>query len=326
MGKTSNNNIFRLYRLFHRPPFFLRSETWMRDKENIIGSGPNSRKAIMVLVLVLQYAGMGTVFNSLRILRPHILPLLRGMRESARSIIRNPASHNRELDSSTIAELEEYAKKLGISDIGYTKLNHNFIFKDFSVLFDRAIIFSMKMNQKIVDTNPSQEASREFLRTYMELGDAVNSISDFLRRKGYSCMASHSMGGCINTVPTAMDANLGFIGRNGILISPGSGPCIRLAAVLINAETLPFAGDNEHKWISDYCESCLICIKECPGGAILSEPIILKDGERVYIDPEKCAPEFARGCSLCISRCPFTGGQYDKIKTAWINKQEIQND
>jgi len=175
----------------------------------------------------------------------------------------------------------------------------------------------MEMNKEMIATNPSLESSKEIFRTYEDLGIAVNKIADFLRECGFDCHPSPAIGGDINTVPTAQDANLGCVGKNGILITPEFGPCVRLAAVFIDVDNLPIADINEHKWIESFCETCNRCVKACPAGAIYETPKMLPDGALVYIDLHKCAPPFSEGCSKCITSCVFTGGHYHKIKEVY---------
>ena len=151
----------------------------------------------------------------------------------------------------------------------------------------------------------------------MSLGVAVNRIAGFLRQHGFDCQASPAAGGDIITVPAAQDANLGYVGKSGILVTPENGSCVRLAAVFVDIVNLPIAQGNDHKWIADFCESCNRCVRECPGGSTDNEPKRLQNGNCTYIDPEKCAPYFSRSCSKCISTCVFTSGSYEKIKQGW---------
>jgi epoxyqueuosine reductase QueG len=240
------------------------------------------------------------------------------MHQSAKGIRDNPRSGRKRIGEETLRELKSFALTLGVSEIGYTRVNRNFIFRGFEILYDNAIIFTMKMNKEIIDTSPSNEAGREIWRTYANLGTAVNRIAGFLRERGLNCQASPAAGGDIATVPTAQDANLGCIGKSGILITPEHGPCVRLAAVFADVEDLPIARGNDHLWISDFCESCNRCVQMCPGGAIHRYPALLTDGSRVFVDPEKCAPFFSNSCSICVSSCVFTGGNYERIKKGWL--------
>jgi epoxyqueuosine reductase QueG len=96
--------------------------------------------------------------------------------------------------------------------------------------------------------------------------------------------------------------------------------------VFIEAEGLPFAGDNEHQWVAEFCDTCDRCVDACPGGAIHREPHHLENGDRVFIEREKCAPYFSKGCSVCISSCPFTSGHYPRLREVWFRRHPAQED
>ncbi|MDF2523012.1 MAG: hypothetical protein K0R31_653 [Clostridiales bacterium] len=315
----------KLYKIMKKPPFFLSASHWMTKNDNPVKSGPNSRQAVIIPLLLIQYGSISAKVKTMTKLKKYFISSIKEMRVSAKSLKYNPRSGKRVIDESTLIEMENYAHELGISTIGYTKVNPNFIFKDFEILYDNVIMFTMEMKKDLIATNPSLESSKEIFRTYEALGVAVNKIADFLREKGFDCHPSPAIGGDINTVPTAQDANLGYIGKNGILITPEFGPCVRLAAVFIDVENLPEAKENEHKWIEEFCKTCNRCVKSCPTGAIYKEPKVLPDGTHVYIDLHKCAPPFSEGCSTCISTCVFTGGNYNKIKEINDDKVMLRN-
>ncbi|KJS82377.1 MAG: hypothetical protein JM58_15130 [Peptococcaceae bacterium BICA1-8] len=92
------------------------------------------------------------------------------MHESAKNIEKNPHEGKKTIDVDILIEMEGYGKKLGVSSIAYTKVNPNFIFKDFEILYDNAVIFTMEMNKELIATNPSIECSKEIFRTYAGLG------------------------------------------------------------------------------------------------------------------------------------------------------------
>jgi epoxyqueuosine reductase QueG len=90
-------------------------------------------------------------------------------------------------------------------------------------------------------------------------------------------------------------------------------------------ENLPINVGNEHAWIVDYCDSCGLCIKNCPADAILTEPIRHQGGRITYVDNEKCFPYFHynHGCSICIKVCPFNQQSYEKIKANFLDKKIV---
>lgn len=95
----------------------------------------------------------------------------------------------------------------------------------------------------------------------------------------------------------ALQAGLGGIGKNGLLITPAHGPRVKLSAVLTEA---PLEGDPLLN--DDVCGECSICIKVCPSGA-LKEP--LEDNKPNH-DRFICCSFFTanQGCGLCLAKCP----------------------
>ncbi|WP_340066908.1 hypothetical protein [Ascidiimonas aurantiaca] len=312
----------KLYKIFRKTPFFLSASTWMKKEDQPVHSSKTSRKAVIIPALLMQYGSMRDKIKAVKHVGPYLKEIFTGMRSSARGVAHNPKTTVKKIDTATLKELEAYASELGISKLSYTKVHPDFIFKDFRILYDNAIILTMEMRREDMKNNPSEPATKEIMRTYAGLGTAVNKIAAFLRARGFSCQASPAMGGDIMTTPVAEVAGMGAVGKNGLLITPEFGPSLRLAAVFVNIDNLPLVTleDNEHLWIRDFCEICNKCVRSCPGNAIYEKTKILDDGYPQFIDREKCAPHFSKNCSRCISSCPFFYGNYEEIK----KRYEIQ--
>lgn len=95
----------------------------------------------------------------------------------------------------------------------------------------------------------------------------------------------------------AVQAGLGTLGKNGLLLTPEYGPRVKLSAVLTEA---PLAADSVIG--KDMCGDCDICFKVCPSGA-LKEPTAEK---RPNYDRFACCAFYTanEGCGLCMSKCP----------------------
>jgi len=223
------------------------------------------------------------------------------------------------------AELQKYAKeKWGIVKIGFTDLPSSLIFKNKMVLFQFVLVFMQEMKKDKIDKAPGFEAGDETMRIYAKLGEAVNDIADWFRLKGIKCQSNHPMGGLVCTPPLAGKAGMGWQGKQGILITPEFGPRQRLAPIFIEAKIFEFTGNDEHRWIEEYCAKCDLCQKNCPGNAIKTEKSIIIDdipiigAMKTCIDNAKCFPHFLKdmGCSICIAVCPFSVGPkiYSKLK------------
>lgn len=323
----------KLYRLMRKPPFFMRASHYMKKDDYPVKSGEKARNAVIIPLVLMQFGSMKDKLAATSKMLPELKISVKELMKSAKELDTNPKIGKKTIEKADLDELEAYAYELGVSQIGYTKVNPDFIFKDFEILYDNAIVITMEMEREAIKTAPSDAATGEVWRTYSGLGIIVNKLAYFLRERGYNCHPSPAVGGDVCTPPLAQDAGVGVIGKNGLLITPEFGPSQRIAVVFIDVENLPLQtlADNKHLWIKGFCEICNNCIRECPGQAIYEQTLTLDDGYPVYVEREKCAPYFSKNCCTCIAACPFINGNYDKIKANYEDKlsleiaSEIQN-
>lgn len=267
-------------------------------------------------LVVLDYGSLMARIRQMKHIGGYMKGGLEEMLISAKSIQDNPYSDKTVIDPETLRELEDFARSLGITDIGYTRVETRYIFRDFRLLFPNAIVFTMQMDRAKIKQAPSIPSFIEIWRTYHQLGVIVNQVAGFLRQRGYNAQAGPALGGDVSYVPLAVDAGLGYAGKNGLLITRDNGPRVRLAVVFTEIENLPLAEENPYRWVRDYCEICNSCVEQCPADAIYRETKTHTDGGPVFIDHTKCADPFSNhnGCTLCIKYCPFSFAEYDKLK------------
>jgi epoxyqueuosine reductase len=246
---------------------------------------------------------------------PIMLPTVFGMQESLRGVRNNPSAPKKQGDADLFQEIEAYALKLGASSIGYTKVPARWVFQNKAIAYENAIVLSMEMDKAGIDTAPSIACEKTVMEIYRDLGRIANKIAALLRKRGYGAHAGHPLMGLALYPPLAQMAGLGWMGLNGILITPEHGPRVRLAAVFTSIENLPFSEHNPHRWVADYCKSCKVCIKKCPPKALYDMPIDHGNGQMTYVDNDLCFPYFSDyyGCSVCIRVCPFNQVPYDKL-------------
>jgi len=252
-----------------------------------------------------------------------ILPSLMGnMKKVVTSLPENPPNPLTDASPEFLRELEDYARSMGVGAIGFAKLPRDLIFKEMGILHENTIVLAMEMDWDKMEAAPSRPTQTMIMETYDILGKAANKITDFLRKHGFSAMAGHPLGGMALYPPLAQKAGLGWIGLNGLLITPEYGPRVRLAAVYTSIENLPFSENNEHTWIRDYCDNCGVCIRRCPPKAIHETAITHDSGRITHIERDTCFPYFLEyfGCSICIKVCPFNRQPYSVIKESHQTK------
>ncbi|MGB2964500.1 MAG: reductive dehalogenase domain-containing protein [Anaerolineales bacterium] len=253
---------------------------------------------------------------------PTMLQCLSGIKESLRTLEENPPVPKTRASDEIFQELKEYALDLGASSIGYTRLPSRWVFKDKAVVYDNALVLSMEMDKEGIDSAPSLACMKTVMLTYRDLGRITNKIAALLRSYGYGAHAGHPLMGVALYPPLAQMAGLGWMGLNGIIITPEHGPRVRLAAVFTSIENLPFSSQNDHGWVADYCETCKICINKCPPKALYGRPVDHGNGQFTYVKNELCFPYFNKyhGCSVCVAVCPFNHIPYQKIKVGFEGK------
>jgi epoxyqueuosine reductase QueG len=128
-------------------------------------------------------------------------------------------------------------------------------------MYPNAIVMTMAMAKKSIQTAPSTDSSKEIFRTYKELGVNVNKMTTFLKNKGYNAQAGPAIGGDVNYPMLAEKVGLGAVGKHGLLIGKASGPSIRIAAVYTDTENFDYTDNQEHFWIKSFCNNCNQCIK-----------------------------------------------------------------
>lgn len=149
---------------------------------------------------------------------------------------------------------------------------------------------------------------------YGRMGLTAVALAETIRAMGYNAIPSMNCTGL--SIPMAIDAGLGQLGRLGYLITPQFGPHVRIGKVLTD---MPLVTDTPIDFgVTEYCTSCGICARECPSGAISP------DRERTnvppastgnpgamkwYINGKKCLRwwmESGYNCARCMAVCPYT--------------------
>ena len=177
-----------------------------------------------------------------------------------------------------------------------------------------AVVIGVAMDPGELRKSPDIAASAESSVGYAKMAFAAASLAGFIDSLGHTALAANN--DTALSIPLAVDAGLGHLGRNGLLLTEEYGACVRLCKVFTD---LPLVVDRPPASpLHERCETCRRCAAACPAGAISvsSEPTGVAPGLsnrvaplRHLVDPEKCYAfwtENGTSCSSCIGVCPQT--------------------
>lgn len=207
------------------------------------------------------------------------------------------------------------AKFFGASLVGICKLNRLWLYDGVEIddKFEYAIVIAIEMDADGIATSPSALAAAATGVGYSKMAFILACMGEFIRNLGYDAIQ------CGNdtalSIPLAIDAGLGELGRNGLLITPEYGPRVRLCKIFTD---LPLEPDKPIEFgVKDFCRKCKLCAIHCEANAISmdDEPsfeAVCKSNNpgalKWYVDVEKCYLywcENAIDCSTCIKVCPY---------------------
>lgn len=129
----------------------------------------------------------------------------------------------------------------------------------------------------------------------------------------------------------AHKSGLGWIGKNGNLITKQNGSYFFIATLIVDVELL-----YDDAFAKDYCGSCNKCVDSCPTGAILPNKVI--DGSKCIsyftielkdeLIPESMKGKFNDwmfGCDICMDVCPWNRFAKPHKEQAFDPIPEIMN-
>lgn len=182
---------------------------------------------------------------------------------------------------------------------------------------EQAIVMGVEMDEIGIATSPEAPAAAATGLGYSKMAFLASSLAEFIRNLGYTAVPAGN--DTALSVPLAIDAGLGQLGRNGLLITPEYGPRVRLCKVFTD---LPLVNDAPIEFgVTSYCKNCRLCAEACEVDAISKEPDPTWETAcesnnpgslKWYVDGEKCYSYWCENgidCSTCISVCPYNNGR-----------------
>jgi len=225
------------------------------------------------------------------------------------------------------AKIKGAARFYGADLVGITKLNDFWVYsRSYNRLSGQnvpiklpkryrfAIVMAVEMDyEKFAMSDVGASAATGL--GYSKMAFVSSLLAQFIRNLGYQALP------CGNdtalSIPLAIDAGLGELGRNGLLITPEYGPRVRLCKVLTD---LPLKPDKPIDFgVQEYCKECKKCLENCPVHAISEDKtanattVSSNSGVLKWpVNGESCFRywcETGIDCNICIKVCPFNNNQ-----------------
>lgn len=203
------------------------------------------------------------------------------------------------------SQLKARGAELGLSAVGIAPYDEKYVWepdlKD--RVGDRVVVCLLEQNYAATQTAPSLRSERAALATYGTLLQMNKALADYLRELGYAARESSAASLGVG-IHYGVQAGLGQLGMNGQLLTPFAGSRCRIA--MINTDA-PAAIDQPVDYgVPKLCDTCQVCVRRCPTGAIPSVRKFHRGVEKAKIKVERCAPMVSQvhGCAVCMKTCP----------------------
>ena len=219
-------------------------------------------------------------------------------------------------------QVKQTARLFGADLVGICEVNTDWIYShnrsgdevEVPLECTRAIVMAIEMDKEGVATSPGYASAVATGVGYSKMAFAIASLSEFLRNLRFKALP---MGNdTALSVPLAIDAGLGQLGRNGLLVTPELGPRIRLCKVFTD---MPLVPDKPIDFgLTEFCKTCDKCSTACEADAISTDadptfdvvcPSNNQGIKRWPVNADRCYEFWAENtaaCSNCIAACPYS--------------------
>ncbi len=234
-----------------------------------------------------------------------------------------PASRRSVLDPKrATVKLKGIARNLGAALVRTGPLNPAWVYSrvgrsregcqnygtSINLSHQHAVVVAIPLGRAMIAAAPHAPAMVEVWSAYVRLASIAGVLAQYIRSLGYSARAHNAGNYQAAMVPIAVDAGIGEVGRNGIIITEEYGNAIKIAAVTTD---MPLAYDRPVDiGVDEFCADCTICAVNCPVGAIPQGGKSVIRGVRKFKLNESACYSYCRyagtDCGICLSVCPWT--------------------
>ena len=230
---------------------------------------------------------------------------------------RHPVSCPTEMSQQVKAAARTYGADL----VGICELDRRWVYShqrggqpvEIGPEYRYAVVMAVAMDPVAIKASPAFRSAAAVGVGYSRMAFSIACLAAFIRHLGYQAIP---MGNdTALSIPLAIDAGLGELGRNGLLVTPEYGPCVRLCKVFTD---LPLAPDRPVEFgLAGVCKRCSKCAQACEVGAISTDPepsfeVVCRSNNpgvrRWHVNQDKCYSfwiENGQDCATCIAACPL---------------------
>ena len=179
---------------------------------------------------------------------------------------------------------------------------------------NQVIVMTVPTDGMILKYTPTTTGGLSHSHGYSRMMEMAGKMAEFIRLLGYNAIPTVD---CLsNIVPQAIDAGLGELGRNGLLVNPELGQNLRITTVVTD---MPLATDRPIEFgVAEFCKTCKKCAELCPSESIpkgddttyeVACPSNNPGMKKYYVNTWSCLKFWVNsggGCGNCIAVCPYS--------------------
>lgn len=191
-----------------------------------------------------------------------------------------------------------------------------------------AIAIGHKMIEEIIEKIPltynddklAQEYLDEYFNSHQRVSKIAGKVANLIKEEGYHAVILDVSGKSeelnlkqsFSNKASANLAGIGWLGKNNLLTTEEFGPRLTWATILTDMPLSDYAGEPRES----LCDDCTICVKACPGKAIIDD-----SNPKISYSPEKCGEFLFKrrdeghpvACGMCLYICPFGNSKVEQL-------------
>jgi reductive dehalogenase len=213
----------------------------------------------------------------------------------------------------------DMAETLGAVAVGCTTLPQEYVYTE-NGRFDEnygesidldhewAVVFLVEMDFDEMQAAPKAPVIRESARQYYRAARIAKTMTAVLEGAGYDARPQFDAHYETILPPLAVEAGLGELARNNVLVADRYGSRVRIGAVTTDL-SLP-DDDPISLGVERFCRDCKRCATQCPSRALTTgEKVDVRGTEKWPTDDARCYSFWRQAgtdCAICMTVCPFS--------------------